>query len=46
MRASCDAAETQLSITNESSKILLERAGNLRDARSVCGTAIYVVLTP
>ncbi|KAF9555820.1 oligomeric complex COG6 [Agrocybe pediades] len=33
MRASCDEAETQLALTNESSKILLERAGNLRDER-------------
>jgi len=33
MRASCDEAETQLTLTNESSKILLERAGNLRDER-------------
>ncbi|KAF8902805.1 oligomeric complex COG6-domain-containing protein [Gymnopilus junonius] len=31
MRASCDEAETQLTLTNESSKLLLERAGNLRD---------------
>ncbi|KAF8163792.1 oligomeric complex COG6-domain-containing protein [Crassisporium funariophilum] len=34
MRKSCDEAETQLALTNESSKILLERAGNLRDERS------------
>uniref|UniRef100_A0A8H7Y3X8 Conserved oligomeric Golgi complex subunit 6 n=1 Tax=Psilocybe cubensis TaxID=181762 RepID=A0A8H7Y3X8_PSICU len=33
MRASCDEAETQLALTNESSKTLLERAGNLRDER-------------
>ncbi|KIM47009.1 hypothetical protein M413DRAFT_63561 [Hebeloma cylindrosporum] len=33
MRKSCDEAETQLALTNESSKILLERAGNLRDER-------------
>ena len=31
MRASCDEVETQLALTNESSKMLLERAGNLRD---------------
>lgn len=35
MRFSCDEAETQLALTNESSKILLERAGNLRDERFV-----------
>ena len=35
MRASCDEAETQLALTNESSKILLERAGNLREERYV-----------
>ena len=33
MKASCDEAETQLALTNESSKMLLERAGNLRDER-------------
>ncbi|KAF9476408.1 oligomeric complex COG6 [Pholiota conissans] len=33
MRTSCDEAETQLALTNESSKLLLERAGNLRDER-------------
>ncbi|KDR69275.1 hypothetical protein GALMADRAFT_256106 [Galerina marginata CBS 339.88] len=33
MRASCDEAETQLALTNESSKLLLERAGTLRDQR-------------
>ncbi|KAJ3516161.1 hypothetical protein NLJ89_g1297 [Agrocybe chaxingu] len=33
MRASCDEAETQLALTNESSKMLLERAGHLRDER-------------
>ncbi|KAF8967344.1 oligomeric complex COG6-domain-containing protein [Flammula alnicola] len=33
MRTSCDEAETQLALTNESSKVLLERAGNLRDER-------------
>ncbi|PPQ84070.1 hypothetical protein CVT26_013151, partial [Gymnopilus dilepis] len=33
MRASCDEAETQLALTNESSKLLLEQAGNLRDER-------------
>lgn len=35
MRSSCDEAETQLALTNESSKLLLERAGNLRDERSI-----------
>lgn len=35
MRNSCDEAETQLALTNESSKLLLERAGNLRDERFV-----------
>ena len=33
MKVSCDEAETQLALTNESSKMLLERAGNLRDER-------------
>jgi hypothetical protein len=33
MKASCDEAETQLALTNESSRMLLERAGNLRDER-------------
>ena len=33
MKASCDEAETQLALTNESSKMLFERAGNLRDER-------------
>ena len=33
IKASCDEAKTQLALTNESSKILLERAGNLRDER-------------
>ncbi|KAF8176766.1 oligomeric complex COG6-domain-containing protein [Pholiota molesta] len=33
MRNSCDEAETQLALTNESSKLLLERAGHLRDER-------------
>lgn len=35
MKASCDEleAETQLALTNELSKMLLERAGNLRAER-------------
>jgi len=33
MRMACDDAETQLALTGESSKVLLERAGNLRDER-------------
>ena len=33
MKASCEEAEIQLALTNESSKMLLERAGNLRDER-------------
>lgn len=33
MRASCDEAEAQLQLTNEASKTLLERAGNLREER-------------
>jgi cell division protein FtsL len=33
MKASCNEAETQLALTNESSKMLLERANNLRDER-------------
>ncbi|PPQ75479.1 hypothetical protein CVT24_013413 [Panaeolus cyanescens] len=33
MRESCKEAETQLSLTNESSRMLLERAGHLRDER-------------
>ena len=35
MRSSCDEAETQLALTNESSKLLLERAGSLRDERFI-----------
>ena len=33
MQASCDEAEKQLSLSNEASKMLLERAGSLRDER-------------
>ncbi|KXN84526.1 Conserved oligomeric Golgi complex subunit 6 [Leucoagaricus sp. SymC.cos] len=33
MRVSCDEAEAQLNLTEESSRTLLERAGNLRDER-------------
>ncbi|KAJ3566894.1 hypothetical protein NP233_g6714 [Leucocoprinus birnbaumii] len=33
MHASCDEAETQLNLTEESSRTLLERAGSLRDER-------------
>lgn len=35
MRSHCDEAETQLRLTNEASKSLLERAGSLRRERSV-----------
>ena len=45
MRTSCDVAETQLTMTNESSKILLERAGSLRDERSVHGYPGFAMLT-
>ena len=34
MRSRCDEAETQLRLTNEASKSLLERAGSLRRERS------------
>ncbi|EDR06395.1 uncharacterized protein LACBIDRAFT_190965 [Laccaria bicolor S238N-H82] len=33
MQASCDEAEKQLSLSNEASQMLLERAGSLRDER-------------
>lgn len=45
MRASCNEAETQLALTNESSKILLERAGNLRDERYVLSLFSLISLT-
>lgn len=41
---SCDAAETQLALTNESSKSLLERAGHLREERYVhCCIYVHIV---
>ena len=36
MRVRCDEAQTQLHETNKACKSLLERAGSLREERSVC----------
>jgi conserved oligomeric Golgi complex subunit 6 len=43
MRSQCDEAETQLQLTSSASKSLLERAGNLRQERSV--TPIFPLCT-